>query len=60
MHTHHEVLSLEEMCFNQKGDRLTETRSVLTKTKSEEAESEESIVAEIYLIFLAASSLFKI
>ena len=39
------VLSLEETCFNQKGDRVTAVRSASEKTKSEEAESKESTVA---------------
>ena len=44
MCTHYKVLSSEEICFNQKDNRLTAARSVSEKTKSEEAESKKSIV----------------
>ena len=60
MHTHHEVLSLKEICFNQKDNRLTEVRLIFKKIKSEETESEESIVTEIHLISSAASCSFKV
>ena len=60
MCTYYKVLSSEETYFNQKGDRLIVVRSVSKKIKSEEAESEESTVVWIYLIFSVILSLSKI
>ena len=57
---HHKILSLKEIFFNQKGDKLTAVRLISKKIKVEEIRDKDSTVAQIHLISLTALNLFRV